>query len=88
MPYVTMYWNGGSGYAPADVHDSSQGEVFRSLAGAVREFSYRRHDRRYPCVDIATCEAWIFKGADVVGEEYPDIVLRFGPRGGVIIERI
>lgn len=83
---ITMFWHGGSGYAPADVHDPKDAEPFRSLAAAMREFSWRRHDRRYPCVDIATCEAWLFRG-DVVGEEYPDYILRFGPRGGVVIER-
>ena len=86
MPAVTMYWNGGSGYAPTDLHDPEHAEVFHSLAAAVREFSWRPHDRRFPCVDLATCEAFVFKG-DVVGEEYPDYILRFGPRGGTIIER-
>lgn len=87
MPAVTMYWFGGSNYAAPDMHNPDHAEVFNSLAAAREAFASRLDDRRFPCLERDDCEAWIFHGADVVGEEYPDLVLKFGPRGGVITER-
>ena len=91
---VTMFWSGGSSYACFDVHSSDDAEVFDSLDGAKRAFRNRTQDAFYPCVDDSSPEdggpeAWIFFGEShpVIGQEYPDRVLRFGPRGGVVCER-
>lgn len=78
---VTMLWHGGINYAAPTQDD---GEVFSSLTIAKAVFEERADfDPFYPCVESP--EAWIFIG-DTVGE-YPDMVLRLGPRGGVIVER-
>ena len=92
---VTMYWHGGSSYGAPDTHSASDAEVFASLESARRSFAARAdHDPYYPCVedcapDEGGPEAWLFFGNahPVVGEEYPDRTMRFGPRGGVIVER-
>lgn len=94
---VTMYWYGGSSYAVPDVHDESgrHAEVFCSLAAAKREFISRASSHYYP--GVSECEpadggpeAHIFAGKSrkhpVIGEEYPDMIMRFGPRGGVRVE--
>ena len=83
---VTMFFHGGSSYAAPDFHSERDAETFRSIAAAKDTFASRADfDPFYPCVESP--EAWIFKGADVVGEEYPDFVMRLGKRGGVIVER-
>ena len=90
---VTMFWYGGNSYAVFDVHDRRDAEVYDSLADARRAFSSRTHDPYTPCVsddspDNGGPEAWLFFGEShpVIGQEYPDRVMRFGPRGGVIVE--
>ena len=94
---VTMYWSGGSSYAPADVHESEHAEVFDSIREAREDFAMRASVSAtyYPCVDDCGPEdggpiAWLFlddgDGHPVVGQEYPDRVLYFGPRGGVRME--
>lgn len=94
---VTMFWHGGSSYAAFDVHDPRDAEVFDSIERAKWAFEARAggRDSYYPCVsegspDEGGPEAWLFFGDShpVVGQEYPDLVLRFGPRGGVIVERV
>ena len=93
---VTMFWSGGSSYAPADVHSAKDAEVFQSIADAKQAFAGRcnGHDTYYPCVsddapEDGGPEAHLFFGDKhpVVGQEYPDRIMRFGPRGGVVIER-
>lgn len=89
---VTMFWHGGSSYAVFDTHSKRDAEQFDSLADAKRAFGARSHDSYYPCVDEIAPEdggpeAWIFLGADVIGAEYPDRILRFGKRGAVVCER-
>lgn len=91
---VTMFWNGGSSYACFDTHSADDAEVFESLERAKRAFQNRLNDSYYPCVedcapDEGGPEAWVFFGEShpVIGQECPDRVLRFGPRGGVICER-
>lgn len=88
MAKVTMFWHGGSSYACFDVHSARDAEVFDSLADARRAFERRADfDPHYPCVESP--EAWIFYGDShpVIGEEYPDRIIRLGKRGGVIVER-
>lgn len=90
----TMFWNGGSSYACFDTSDPKDAEVFDSLEQAKQAFAARTDDSYYPCVDECEPEdggpeAWIFFGDShpVLGGDYPDRVMRFGPRGGVVVER-
>jgi hypothetical protein len=84
---VTMFWYGGSSYAMFDVHDPKDAETFSSLKAAKDSFAARAggSDSYFPCVENS--EAWIFYGANVIGQEYPDLLLSLGPRGGVRVER-
>lgn len=91
---VTMFWHGGSSYAPFSTHEPRDAEEFASIADARRAFRDRLRDPYYPCVSDATPddggpEAWLFlcRKRDAIGQEYPDRLLRFGPRGGVVMER-
>lgn len=91
---VTMFWHGGSSYAIPSVHYRYDAEVFESLIAAKRAFVSRTHDTYYPCVSRSTPEnggpeAWLFFGDNhpVIGQEYPDAILSFGPRGGVITSK-
>lgn len=90
---ITMYWHGGSSYGPPDLHSAKDAEQFDSLKSAKLAFWRRADfDPYYPCVADCTPEdggpeALIFKGANVVGQECPDYIMRMGRRGGVILER-
>jgi hypothetical protein len=94
---VTMFWHGGSSYAAPDTHSARDAEVFDSIAAARRSFAARAdHDPYYPCVNDddpqdGGPEATLYFGkpADhpIIGQDYPDRIVRFGPRGGVIVER-
>ena len=82
---VTCFWYGGPSYAHPYPEDA---ERFPSLRAARRSFRRRLHDPYYPCVSDNPengASMWVFAG-DEVGE-YPDWVIRFGPRGGVVRER-
>ncbi len=90
----TMFWTGGSSYAVFDTHNPEDAEEFDSLERAKRAFANRAHDRYYPCVDETPPEdggpeAWVFIGPkeSAIGQEYPDLILSFGPRGGVRVDR-
>jgi hypothetical protein len=94
---VTMFWHGGPGYSVFDVHNPRDAEMFGSLADAKRAFASRVWDNYYPCVEEAQPddggpEAWLFLGASnkhpIIGHEYPDRIMRFGRRGGVVVERV
>ena len=90
---VTMFWHGGSSYATFDVHNPKDAENFDSIKDALNSFYARaRSDPYYPCVDVREPddggpEAWLFMGANVIGHEYPDRIISFGPRGGTVISR-
>jgi len=91
---VTMFWHGGSSYACFSVHEPKDADVFDSLANAKRDFANRVHDPYTPCVsedlpENGGPEAWLFfgKAHPVIGQEYPDAILSFGPRRGVRMER-
>lgn len=79
-----MFFHGGENYAAFDVHNQDDAETYSSLAAAKREFTFRAegNDRKFPCIEGP--EAWVFFGANVVGEEYPDMTFHLGPRGGLI----
>ena len=92
MAKVTMFWHGGSSYACFDTNSKRDAEQFDSLAAAKRAFASRPNDSYYPCVDEVSPdeggpEAWIFIGANVLGQDYPDFILSFGKRGGVVCSR-
>ncbi len=87
-----MFWHGGNNYACFDTHNPEDAEQFDSLEDAKRAFRSRTSDPYYPCVDNREPEdggpeAWIFlcSKEQALGAEYPDRIMSFGPRGGVII---
>lgn len=83
MPKLQALWFGGYSYAPPYEDDA---ETFESIEAAKQEFIRRYHNRngRYPCVDD-TCEMWLFFGEEG-SFDYPDRIIRFGPRGGVRVD--
>ena len=86
---VTMFFHGGSSYAPFDTSNPEDAEEYGSLKDAMDSFAGRvDFDPYYPCTDDSA-EAWIMRGRpeDNLGRDYPDWVLRLGPKGGVIRER-
>lgn len=94
---VTMFWHGSPSYDVFDVHNPRDAEVFDSLADAKRTFARRTHDSYYPCLaesppDEDGPEAWLFLGPasehPIIGHEYPDRIMHFGKRGGVVVERV
>ena len=90
---MTMYWYGGSSYAAFDLNSKRDAENFDTLRSAIRAFANRADaDPYYPCVDNVAPDdggptAWLFKGENIIGGDYPDFTLSFGPRGGVHINR-
>ncbi len=75
----------GSSYAAPSLEDV---EHFGSLQEAKEDFEerYDNLNSRTPCVD-ETAETWISWGVhDFI--EYPDMIIKFGPRGGIITERV
>jgi hypothetical protein len=92
-----MFWHGGLNYAMFDVHNPRNAEVFDSLEDAKRTFAQRPWMAGYfPCVYEAPPtngpSAWLYLGASkehpIIGREYPDRIMRFGKRGGVVVERV
>ena len=82
---VTCLWFGGPSYAAPTDEDA---ERFPSLRVAKEVFADRLGDPYTPCVSDDPengASMWVFAGDDVL--EYPDWILRFGPRGGVVQER-
>ena len=91
---VTMFWHGGSSYAAFDVHERRDAEVFESIQDAARSFASRPGQRYYPCVSDASLDddgpsAWLYFGSThpVLGQDYHDRIVSFGPRGGVRVDR-
>ena len=87
-------WSGGSSYAMPDLFNRRDIEIFDSLSDARRTFSARAdHDTYYPCVsddmsDDGGPEMWIyFSDPFECGDAYPDRIVSFGPRGGVVMTR-
>lgn len=85
---IHAQWFGGHNYSRvhADV------EKYPTIAAAKRVFEDRRanRDRTTPCVD-ETAEMWLWLGPDDWAPEVlefdPDVVIRVGPRGGIVVER-
>jgi len=87
---ITMFWHGGSNYAVFNTSSAQDAEVFSSLQSAKDTFKARAgQNPHYPCVDEETSEAWLFLGENhpVLGGDYPDMLLRFGPCGGVVVDK-
>lgn len=81
---VKALWYGGSSYANPD--PARDLENFGSLRQARHVFERRANfDPYYPCVDRDLTEMHVFFGEYT--EDGPDRILRFGPRGGVRVER-
>jgi hypothetical protein len=78
---VCWHWHGGPGWAVP--YPDDEPEQFASLKDAKEEFAARLSDPYYPCLEHP--EAWVFKGTQA--GEYPDWVMKLGPRGGVKVER-
>jgi len=90
---VWMLWHGGSSYAAPDQFQREDVEPFDSLAQAKDTFASRLHDRRFPCVsqvppdDGGPTAHLHFADPFEDGDPYPDLILTFGPRGGLRCER-
>lgn len=87
----SMLWNGGSSYAHVSEEDDL--EAFDSLKQMKWAFERRamNSETQYPCVescppDEGGPEAWVFLSDKPESLEYPDRIMRFGPRGGVRLE--
>ena len=85
-----MLWHGGSSYAVGGYGDI---EAFASLREAKEAFRGRVEDSYYPCVSTDTPddggpEAWLWVRVMPPddGDLYPAAILRFGPRGGVVVD--
>lgn len=80
-------WYGGSSYAPADQFNKKDIDEFDSLTQAKNVFESRyNYNPYYPCVDD-DAEMWIcFYDPFEVSDVYPDRIIKFGPRGGILIE--
>ena len=88
---VYALWYGGSSYAAPDQFVRRDVERFGSLREARKTFAARAdRDPHYPCVNTCTPtdggpEMWIyFSDPFEIGDAYPDRVLAFGPRGGIV----
>lgn len=80
-------WYGGANYAAPNGHDPRDVESFDSISHARRVFESRAdHDPYRPCVEDESTEMHVYLGTEY-HENGPDRVIRFGPRGGVLVER-
>jgi len=88
---------GGSSYS-AGPYTNSDVREYDSMAMAKGIFEVLEHDPYYPCVD-QTAEMQVFfedprtEDDELDGDKvlidpgYPDRIIRFGPRNGVVVER-
>ena len=81
---VQALWCGGCNYAAPTQDDI---EDFRSLKAAKDAFWTRAEnwDRHTPCVEQDQTEMHIFFGE--YAENGPDRIIKYGKRGGIIVER-
>lgn len=88
---VHALWYGGSNYSAPDGYNTRDWEAFASLAAARQAFESRADfDPYYPCVDRSADEnaaQMHVYFAEEYHENGPDRIIRFGRRGGVIVER-
>lgn len=93
MAKVWMLWHGGASYAAPDQFNQEDCEEFASLKEAREEFASRPGSSYCPACDTVPPEAggpsaWLcFADPFEHGDIYPDRVLSFGPRGGVVMGR-
>jgi hypothetical protein len=88
---VWMLWHGGSSYASPRMPEDL--ERFDSIAEAKRSFDARADSSAtfYPCVEREPSEdggqsAWLyFYDPSGVRDPYPDRILEYGPRGGLMV---
>jgi hypothetical protein len=81
---VQALWCGGSNYAAPTQDDI---EEFHSLKAAKDTFWRRAEncDRSTPCVQQDQTEMHIYFGE--YSENGPDRIIRYGKRGGIVVER-
>lgn len=82
-------WYGGSSYAAPNQFNREDIDKFGSLQSAKSVFESRAdHDPFRPCVENDETEMQIFFSDPFeIPDIYPDRIIKFGPRGGTIIER-
>jgi len=85
-----MLWHGGSSYGVGTIPEDV--ESFDSLQDALHEFQAREEgwNTYYPCVSDETPEnggasAWLWFAFPEGSDPYPDRVVEFGPRGGLVV---
>jgi hypothetical protein len=79
-------WHGGSSYAVPTVPEDV--EQFDSIKAATDAFwRYGDHDPYRPCVD-SDAEMWLFFAFPDERDAYPDRIVKYGPRGGIVVERV
>lgn len=78
-------WYGGSSYSAPEVERDT--EEFNSIQEAKDTFQrrYDNDDYATPCVSDESEMHLFFSDPREMDDPYPDRVLRFGPRGGVIM---
>lgn len=81
---VHCLWYGGCNYAAPRLEDL---ETFDSLTQAKRVFDGRMTNAsgQFPCVD-ESAEMHVYFGEYT--ENGPDRIIKFGPRGGLVVERV
>lgn len=81
---VFALWQGGPNYRPSVAPEDT--EIFPSLSAAVDEYDHRASgsDPYYPVVQDS--ELWLFFSEPDGNDDYPDRIVRQGPRGGTVVE--
>jgi hypothetical protein len=80
-------WCGGSSYSAPEVERDT--EEFDSIQEAKGTFQRRYDNDDYPATPCVSDESEMhlfFSDPREMDDPYPDRVLRFGPRGGVIMD--
>lgn len=88
MKVKALWFGGGSYSAPSPELNPDDLEEFSSMKQAADVFYCRAENRdgRTPLVEESEMQIF-FCGHPAEAEYYPDRIIRFGPRGGVRIER-
>ncbi len=87
MKVIYALWYGGGSYAVP--HAPEDTETFHSQAEAVREFKHRAdpNETYWPTVD-SDAEMWLFTEPPPPIDAYPNWIVKFGARGGVVIDPV
>lgn len=80
---VQCLWYGGSNYA---IPQQSDIETFYSLKRAKEVFEHRasNRDSYFPCVQDSEMHIYFHEYT----ENGPDRILKLGPRGGIVMEKV